>query len=65
MQSLSFGKHQGSYNTTKLKTNLSSLVFPSYSLTIIKFLDEIKYAIRRPTRYAISEPNKKYLDIVQ
>ena len=60
-----FGKLQAVSNTTRQKTSHSFQVKILMNLRINLLIDEIKWAIRAPERYAVSQKNLRYEERVQ
>jgi len=60
---LPFGRHLEDFNTTELKWNLFSLV--QTLLLIFRIIDEFKWGVRAPSRFAMRELKLTYLDKVE
>lgn len=59
------GRPLGNYSTIERKTNLSSQVSRSWLISNFKLIDDIKWAVRYPTRFAMRQPKLSYLEKVQ
>jgi hypothetical protein len=64
MLTLPSGKLLENYNTIELKMSLSSLVSIGKQNIHTCDIDEVKWAVRQPSRMAIREPKLTYLDKV-